>query len=741
VNTQISPILNEYGENIIKSVIPNLDPYFFVPAIAGTNITSENISEQPYKFHPWVYRCVNVIMINLARLKKIIVTIDGSETIKDHEALNVLRNPNELLSENDLWQSIICALLLPCGVSTGSTVKGGTCFLIADSGKEYDGGRVNLRKGEIPEYFYPYDESAVTPVTEVKGGIKRLVAWSLKTNASKGKLYKPENLIRIRMYNPYDWLSGIAQFTPAQLAMSQDIRADVYNTKFFDNNAVPAGILKAKQNVTTEQLKMAVKMFYQNYGGAGNVNRVAALPMDMDYQHIGFTHQDMQWKDQKDYNRNEIISVYGLNKIAVGDYENINYATINAGRKMLWTDTYIPLNEIIWSAINTQWISNIPGVSVLGTSDYSTVEALQDDYESKSRIAAVMVKDLGFPPVMAAKIAKIPISNEDIEKYPWLSEKQTYGPSINIPDFDESYSDKNGGNDNDESKKYIKKAIELPSLINKIEVGSDEWTNISRDYIAKALEPGEAEFIYFVNKFFVSQRNMLQDKVDEWLEMQKTSKTILVKDLSIITFEEFLFDKTIETEKIVKALTPAYKQQIKRASIRVGNEIGELINWNLKSKDIDRFIEKRIKDLKEINNTTFEAVKSSVSDTITDAIKNNWTPQQIAKEIKTNIFDNFETRKNQSMTIARTETGIVSSDVRYDAFKAEGIEYHQWLNAADERVRSSHIENTSGGEGGNVIKVGDRFPVTGLMHPNDTSTGNLAEFINCRCVAIAYKGD
>ena len=38
-------------------------------------------------------------------------------------------------------------------------------------------------------------------------------------------------------------------------------------------------------------------------------------------------------------------------------------------------------------------------------------------------------------------------------------------------------------------------------------------------------------------------------------------------------------------------------------------------------------------------------------------------------------------------------------------------------------------------EDGSIVKLGKRFPVTGLLYPQDV-TGEPAETINCRCVAL-----
>lgn len=705
----------------VKAATPNLDPKFFIPSI-GANISAESVSKEPYRFHPWIYRSVSVITNNLAPLEKILVDKNDDTIYEDTDPygiIKLLNNPNSMMTGVAFWQAILMGLLLPDGEAMGKDVQGGSVFLVADSETGIDGGRVNLRKGEIPRAFYPYYERSMKPIIEDRGGLGQLKGWKLKVKDGKDRHFRLENLIRINLFNPYNWLRGIPVFSAAQLALSQDTRANVYNAKFFDNNAVPAGLLKAKQMMTPEQMRTMLKMFIENYSGAGNVGKTAGIPYDVEFEHIGTTHNDMQWKEQKLFNKDEIIAVFGLNKIAMGDYEQINMATIRTGRKMLWTDTYMPLNDIVWTAINEQWIQYVDSNRGLsGTSDYSNVRALQEDHTEATKTAGNMVQRMKYPATLASRLNNIPLTDEDVEKYPWLDEQPTSGPTITVPEEEED-----------------QKAV-IKSFSKKIVVGSDEWYALSRDYISKVLTPGEKQFTILARRFFNAQRNRVLDNIDTWRKTQEAKSVLLVKAIRVRP-EELLFDTTEDAGKMQKLFTPAYKAQIKREARRLDSELDGLIEWNASDEKMESFIKKRKQDIKNINTRNFNEARDKIGALTETAINENWTPIQLAGELKTYISDFYETKKDSgSLRIARTETGIISSDARYDAFKTEGIEYHQWLNSADELVRENHADGT--GDGGQVVRVGERFPVTGLLHPLDPS-GPPEEIINCRCVAIAVQ--
>jgi uncharacterized protein with gpF-like domain len=88
----------------------------------------------------------------------------------------------------------------------------------------------------------------------------------------------------------------------------------------------------------------------------------------------------------------------------------------------------------------------------------------------------------------------------------------------------------------------------------------------------------------------------------------------------------------------------------------------------------------------------------------------------------------------RALTIARTETGMITSAANETSLDALGIERRKkWVASASERTRDTHRE-ADGQERG----VDEAFQVGGatLMRPLDPD-GPPGEIINCRCVSVA----
>jgi uncharacterized protein with gpF-like domain len=58
-----------------------------------------------------------------------------------------------------------------------------------------------------------------------------------------------------------------------------------------------------------------------------------------------------------------------------------------------------------------------------------------------------------------------------------------------------------------------------------------------------------------------------------------------------------------------------------------------------------------------------------------------------------------------------------------------GVPKHEWLSSRDTAVRESHAS-----EDGTVVRIGEKFPHTGLEFPQSPD-GPPEEVINCRCIA------
>ena len=685
--------------NVMKKTI-NLDPSFFTTGMGNGTITSDNIEASPYMLHCWTHACAWVIARNISQLSMKLVYTDTKETVEDKWGiLRLFQKPNPIMSYTPFIQHIVLSLLL----QDSSKGSGGQCFIVPRSDK--DDGKVDLRKRDMPIVLLPFTEKYFSPAIEqTANGLENLKGWNFTPDAKTKLIYNTNEIIRIYFVNPTNWLSGLSCYTPSRLAVLSDIKSDVYNNNLFDNNGTPAGILKTDMLMTREQNQMMLDSWNQVYGGTQNAGKTAILQRGLEYQRIALTNQDMQFQETKKNAFEQIVASYGLNKIALGLYEEINFATIKEGRRILWNDTYLPIAKGIVEAINSQWIYNIDSRLELAF-DISSIDALQPDLTPKADAMSKMVA-AGLPPVMAMRINGIPYTDQDIIDYPWLNEKQS-----NIG--------------------FGAPQVETPTKANKetIKQRKLDKEKFSDEYIRRILIPGERDFQKKMDKFFISQRNRMQDNVDG------AFKTKAAEEFKGVRLDEILLDIVKENKALKQVFAPLVKDQLLRSQAKLSEELGGLISWHVTDPLVDLYVNNRKDEIESINTTTMQAVGDKIGVAVEEAIKAGETVAQASKRIKTAIGDVGEVRRNQSTMIARTEIGIITNESRFEAMNAEGIEYTEWVTANDDLVRHTHVV---AGEAG-AVKMGDNFPGVNMPYPL-YSFGDVGEIINCRCVAIAVEG-
>ncbi len=679
----------------------------------GSKVFLQDIEAKPYLHNTWVYAAARAVSLSLCRLTpELYEQKRKGESITEHAFLDKLHRPNSFMTYTSFRQAIVLALLLKTQKGAGNNASsGGQCFIVPWSSKRDE--PVDLRSGEIPDQLLPFNDAFFKPKkveTAPNSGRFDIKGWVFEIpQRPKSRIeFEPYEIIRVYLYNPYSLLEGAAPYIAAQIAVDQDAKSDIYNTRLFENDARVSGVLSTEQkNLTDDVADMYMNRWTENYGGVGNVGKTAILGNGLKYQQIGLTQADMQYTEQKRWNKDQILAAFGLNKIGVGDYEKINYATIREGRKLLWYDTYIPIDKIIWEALNSQWVWYLDGGKYLGRSDYSDVEALQDDRNKQAQAGKDLVQGMQFPPALAARIVGITLKEEDLSLWPHLNEPPTSQPA--------------GGKDSD-GDGIIGECVRTLDISDEKAV--DRFVD---DYVERVLEKGEQEFFSDLRRYFIAQRNAMQDKVDEWL---KTQKAVITKS-DYVDPKIFMLDEPEQTKKLVKLMQPHAKEQMRRELDKIAEELDKPIDWNVTNDDAVKYVARREKYLRGVNELTFQKARKRVLDKVRQGIENNWTSSFLAKEIKASLSAVAGTRVHQAGTIARTELGTISSQTRFEAFKREGIEKHRWLTHKDERVRLTHQRLNN-----KVAELNKPFAGSKMYYPRDPR-GGAGEVINCRCVTVA----
>lgn len=710
-----STILDKYGNNYImvkNSEVPNLDSDFW-NIMSSNNQSISDILDKPYLFNHWILSCVRSIAQNISQLERNFHNIQNDNVNKDHRILKLFQRPNKFMDYYSFFYNIICQLLLPSKGKKDAT-SGGQSFIVPWNGQMDE--PVNLRKGEIPTELMPFSSLFFKPWYEKNNrNLQNLKGWTFEIPSRPDSRidFLLNEIIVITVINPYDYLSGSTPFSTIAETVKTEANADTYNNKVFENDGKLDGMVSAKEFIPSEELKKYKKEWMNQYTG-NSKDRIAFLSGGMQYQQFATSAHELGFIDQSKWNRQKILAAYGLNRIAIGDYEDINKATIQEGRKLLWYDRYIPLDKLINSAFNGQWVQNTDNGKWKLKSDYSNVPALQTDMRERVRTGSDLCVRWAFPPELSARILNIPLTKEDLKRWPHLTE---------------AVKQSSNSNNSDEIKS-----------INKTIVDKD-LEIYSKSYIKNSLDPAEKKCKVTFDKYFISQRNKILDKVDEIVQ----EKSINVKEMSFGAYK-FLPDQDYEDAELMRLYKLLVMYQAGLEKKQVENELNTRIEWDTSQTRIDFWVSTRAAFVQGINTHTFKIARNAINATVKQGIDDGITVTEMRKEIKKTVQDIYKVRLGQevvpngkfdlggmssSKTIARTEMGTIASLTRADIFRTEGIERIKWITSHDEKVRESHrILDNKTTEFNNV------FEGSQLRWPRDQH-GSAKEVINCRCAFVA----
>jgi SPP1 gp7 family putative phage head morphogenesis protein len=708
-------LVDVHGDVVINKAVPNFEPSFFYGAYQMSQSQSSGMDERkPYNSHSTVYACAHKIATQLKRVPHKISKRAGEndeEThIYKHPVLKSLSSPNPWQSRTTFWEAIVLALMLPTPRSTGGQV-----FLIPST---LSGKKVNLRKGEIPSCWFPYDDTWVSAV--MKDGEFVNWRWRLpgrNTSDDVGAIfYEPEELIRIYNYNPYDPLHGLAPYVPVSMSVKSDSEASRFNYNFFKNNCMLTGVLTTEGTITPQQRVESLKAWNELYAGSNKAGGVALLGNGLKYVELSQKHLDMQFAEMKKINKYEVIAAYGLNELAF-DIGSIPYANVVEGQKMLWYDTYMPVEDHIMESITEQWVQYVDPTLAI-EADYSELPALKADLGAKVIVAAQLITQCQTPIAEAFRLAGIDI---DAKQYPWMLTKPVIATASPFGQATPPTPEP--------EKVIVPETKEMPDEVHKA-----RNLKISESHCKMTLAPGEKRMYKMFSSYFSQQRNQVLDNVDKWSgELPYDSdqqKEFVFKDkfdgvINKVTAKDILFDLKGENKKLFDKYKPLVKEQMKQTSESLGNEN---INWAVTDDSVQAFAALRKDIVEGINSTTFDMAGDTISDVIADSLDEGLTIKETADAIKSKVQELYDVRLTNANTIARTETGSITNMARLEAFKEEGVEFWEWVTSKDDNVRDEHRID------GEIVRVGEPFS-NGLKMPLDPD-GSPDLICNCRCVTV-----
>ncbi len=277
-----------------------------------------------YKESAWVYAAVFAIATNAAIVPwKIWEGKPGKSKQLDDDAAPVLllENPNDDMAWFDLLEATLTYLEL--------------------AGDEYwEVGRA--KTGGPPRKLFTLRPNRIKIRPEKDGQTVEFYRFRVTPFAKSFNDFIPKDIVHYLYFNPNDDWYGLSPLGAAAQATLSERYTVEYNQGFFKRDATPAGVLITDQPMQADQAQEIAAKWRKNMGGVNRSHRTPVMPFGLKYQAIGISPRDMMFLNQRRYNREEILGVFGVPPVKVGLLEFAKYDTYQLQEAAFYRDTIQP---------------------------------------------------------------------------------------------------------------------------------------------------------------------------------------------------------------------------------------------------------------------------------------------------------------------------------------------------------------------------------------------------------------
>jgi HK97 family phage portal protein len=354
----------------IPTVIRQTDQEFLlgnrIARIFGANEPSER-EEIVYTTTPWVHAAINAIARNI-QIVPFVFQTKGGKASESHAFVDLFERPNRWQGFGQFMESLVSWLHLE-----------GEVFIVLRRDNDT----------QVPKEMVIDNPSKWEEV--LSDETHRLVGWLRVLENGEKVPFRFHEVIHIRFWNPLDDIRGLTPLAAANNAIIQDQLTNAFNTNFFRNSGSPNGVIEMEENLTDKQFERLARQYDDRHGGPQNAHKMLLLEGGAKFKTTNFSQKDMEFLNQKKWNRDEILAVFGVPKMEVGIIEEgANLAVIKMQSQEFWQKNLIPKMNLIEWALWSQLFAKINGGRVWAEFDTSGIPALYANFQENVQTARTL---------------------------------------------------------------------------------------------------------------------------------------------------------------------------------------------------------------------------------------------------------------------------------------------------------------------------------------------------------------
>ena len=650
----------------------------------------------------WVYAANQVIAddCSAVRLKLMHKMADGDEEeVFSHEILDLLDDPNNVITAKQLWNLYYSYLNLT-----------GEAYIL----KLDRNGNALEDKSKLPSALFPLPSH----LCDFHVGEK---SWDESYVLYNGDRYPINAVLRDINPDPENIYNGMSIVRKASLTVDTDIQMKRWNNKLFKNGARPGVVVEVPDQLKDDAYNRLKQQFDEQYRGVGNAFNRVILEGGAKMSPFMMTTQDLDFLESKRFTRDEILAMFKVSGSNLGITEDVNRANAEAQEYSYAKRCIKPRLEQFVDFMNKRLLRPIYG----GEYKLDFEDPIPENTEMRLREA-----EAGVNKWLTINEVRDMYGREALQNG---NGDQLYVPISNVPIEDLKYANDTAteptptqepAEPNDTATEQLShpKAIE-----NRTEIGNAKV----KAYTLKA-----AKYERMIMRASRNMFNKQKQDVKDWLQDNASNLNKAFakrKDWAsdMVDWEEYTNEFTAELEKIFAIIIDEIGTEAFNALVE-----GE---FNPYTQTIQNFIKTNsLQVAKEINTETEKQIRA----TLAQGMRENETIQELTARIM-HVFGTASTYR--AFMIARTEAAMAENYSDVVAWEQTGVvESKQWFTAEDEHVCGFCHEmdgvtitlSQSFFSKGDVMMFEDKNGKPHEMMLDFRTIGEPPLHPNCRCVLL-----
>ena len=680
----------------------------------------------------WVFAANDVIAEECASVPLKLVRVnkkDDDEEVFDHELLDLINNPNAVLTSKQFWSLYFSYLNL-----TGEVY----ILKLDRAGNPLEDSKV------LPAALYPLPSH----LCQFKLGER---SYDESTVIFNGHTYSIKAILRDIVPNPENFTQGMSVVQKSALTIDTDYQMKRWNNKMFKNNARPGAVISFPNALSDNEFKRAKQIYAEQTAGTDNAFKNLIMDNGATVTPYMMSAQDLDFLASKAFTRDEILAMFKVSKSSLGIVDDVNRANNEAQEYGFRKRCVVPRLEQLKDFLNARLVKPIYGdeyeidfgdilpedteaklkEAEVGVNKWLTIDEVRERYDMEplpDGLGAEIYTGINQVPLSAVKEnAEADISGADGGK----DEEKPADGSTNDDDGKDGGEDGSKPEDASEGEKDAKNGKKKDEDLRQ-KIGNEKAVRYDQSRVKYTKQITRVSRVMF---------NHQKEDALKWLD--ENADKIKGFKLTKGWADEIIDWKGYEKQfaKDVRAILAYIIEEIGEQEF--ARIVGDGEKFDPKTAEINIFLETTANENSiAVNRETEKQIKATLKEGIAGGESTN--------ELKARVESVFGTASTQrAYKIALTESAIAQNYADVQAWKQSGVVVaKEWFTAEDATVCGwcAEMDGKQIPLDDDFFEKGDWFSYTDhngkehSCHLNYRDIGEPPLHPECRCVLLPVMG-